>query len=236
MRICRAAGLLGAVLSLSALLGCSGSDYQQQAAGRVNAHDKRFAGSWLYKSRMGEQQEHPVLARLTLLVDGSKFRVVAHWTTAAPVGKRGKEQWVSDGKHLWQLVPARKQVNKYSSGVLKAIHFWKMPYRMSPFSPAREAGEDGVAGKRCRVLAVSGKYDQGDVTLRYWIDIERDVLLKKEHLLGAGGLLLVHEIYECEHIDYSPRFSQGVFDVEVPEDWVEVEKLSLDSELLDTKF
>jgi hypothetical protein len=185
---------------------------------------------------MGEQHDHPVLARMNLSVDRKSFHLQVEWTSASPSHRRGREEWKSDGRFLWQIVPSRKQVNRYGPSSLKALYFWRMPHSMSPFGPARDAGRDGVAGRRCRVLATGGKYDQGDVTLKYWVDAESHVLLKKEHVLGAGGLLLVHETYECEQIEYGLQFNERDFQVDVPVDWVEVEKLSLDSDLLDTKF
>ena len=236
MRTVRAAASIGTAFLIMAVLGCGGTDEQHSMARRVNASNKVFKGTWVYKARMGEQHEHPVLARMDISVDGKRFRLKADWTSASPAGRLGTEEWVSDGKHLWQMLPSRKQVNRFGPDALKALHFWRMPHRMSPFGPARDAGLDGVAGRKCRVLATTGKYDQGDVTLKYWVDSESDVLLKKEHVLGAGGLLLVHETFECEQIQYGPQFSQRDFVAEVPEDWVEVEKLSLDSELLNTKF
>mgnify|MGYP000082398849 CR=1 FL=1 len=100
----------------------------------------------------------------------------------------------------------------------------------------RQGKEEVVSGRICKILQTKGKYERGDVTLTYWVDKEKNLLLKKEHLLKAGDLTLIHEIYECQSIEFNPVFSQGRFEVNVPSDWVKVKKRYLDCELLNTKF
>ena len=224
------------LLVLASVVGCGGADEQHLMARRVNADDKRYRGSWVYRVRMGEQQGHSEIARMNLSVDGRRFHLVADWTAGGSARTGKREEWVSDGKYLWQMLPNRKQLNKYEPRGTELLLFWKMPHRMSPFKAAVEIGEDGLAGRRCKVLATAGRYDQGEVTLKYWIDVDTGVLLKKEHVLMAGDLLLIHESYECQQIQYDPAFGEEVFATGVPGDWVEVEKSSLDSELLGTKF
>ena len=228
--------LLGLLVLTGLILGCGGSTAERSLVDRANKDDKRFKGVWVYKSRMPGQFEFPEGTRIDVEMDGRKFHLVAKWGAAHPLKRGQTEEWVHNGKFLWELLPIQKQGNWLEIKGLRRGPFWKMPYQMTPFGPVEDIGEEDVAGRACKVLRTKGRYDQGDVTLTYWIDAERSVLLKKEHLLEAGGILLVHEIYECENIEFDPRLSAGIFDVNVPSGWVKVEKHHVDSELLDTKF
>lgn len=219
------------------LLGCGGGKSKNPLVNKVNADDKNFRGVWVYKSQFGEQTNFPVMTRIDISVEGEKFHLTGKWGTNNPSVKRGTEEWIYDGKVLWEPEPSQKQVKWFSiKGFKKGpLPFWKMPPQMSPFSPPNKAGEGEIVGRNCHLLKMEGRYDQGDVTLSYWIDQETNILLKKEHQLEAGGPL-VHEAFECERIEIDPIFSEGTFRFEVPPDWVKVKMHNLDSELLDTKF
>jgi len=220
------------------IFGCGGSTPEQGLIRKVNADDKNFRGEWVYRSQLGGQFAHlPVRTRIRIEVSGRKFHLVGEWGEANPPDERRTEGWVYDGKVLWQLIPSQRQADYLKIKGFKGGPFWKMPPRMEPFPPPKETGkEEVIAGRICRVLQIRGKYDQGDVTLTYWIDKEKNLLLKKEHLLEAGGLTLFHEVYECESIEFDPVFPEGTFDVNIPSDWVKVKKRYLDCELLTTKF
>jgi len=227
---------LNCIVLVGFVLGCGGPGSEQALIKKANKDDKSFRGTWVYKSKMGEQIEFPIRARVDIVVSGKKFRLAARWTGASLSKGRRTEEWKYDGKVLWHLIPFQKQVNRLDIKGFKRGPFWKMPPRVTPFAPPRPAGEGEVAGRRCKILRTSGRYDQGYVTLTYWIDEEKKVLLKKEHLLEAAGLLLVNEVFECENIQFDPSISKEVFEPNVPSDWVEVKKLYLDCELLETKF
>jgi len=228
--------LVGLLVLTGLILGCGGSTPERLLVDRANKDDKRLRGVWVYKSKMPGQFEFSEGARINVQMDGRKFHLVAKWGMAHPTRIGETEEWIHNGKFLWELVPFQKQANWLEIKGLRRGPFWKMPYQMTPFGPVEDIGEEDVAGRACKVLRTKGRYDQGDVTLTYWIDAGRSVLLKKEHLLEAGGILLVHEIYECEDIEFDPGFSAGMFEVNIPSDWVKVEKHHVDSELLDTKF
>ena len=49
-------------------------------------------------------------------------------------------------------------------------------------------------------------------------------------------MILVHEAYECESIEFEPVFPPGNFEINIPSDWVKVKKMYLDCEFLSTKF
>ncbi|TET83425.1 hypothetical protein E3J38_00490 [candidate division TA06 bacterium] len=232
----RKSKLLGFLLLAGFILGCGGSTSERSLVEMTNRDNKRFRGVWVYKSRMPGQVEFSEGTRIDIAIDRRKFHLVAKWGAAYPAKRGQTEEWIHNGKFLWELAPLLKQANWLEIKGLRRGPFWKMPYQMAPFGPVKNIGEEDVAGRACKVLRTRGRYDQGDVTLTYWIDEERGVLLKKEHLLEAGGILLVHEIYECEDIEFDPGFSAGMFEVNIPSDWVKVEKLHVDSELLDTKF
>jgi len=237
MMIKRKLSLLFFAVFVIFIFGCGRSTPEQSLIKKVNADDKNFRGKWVYKSQIAGQFTYSVRTRIYIKVNGKKFHLIAKWTEANPPSERRTEEWVYDGKVLWQLIPSQKQADWLEIKGFKKGPFWKMPPRMKPFAPPKETGkEEIIAGRICKVLQTRGKYDQGDVTLTYWVDKEKNLLLKKEHLLEAGGLTLIHEAYECESIEFAPAFPEGAFEVNIPSDWVKVKKRHLDCELLNTKF
>lgn len=229
--------LLFFAILLSLFLECKKSTPEQALIKEINADDKYFIGNWVYKSQIGGQFTYSVRTRIYIEVSGKKFHLIAKRTEANPPSERRTEEWVYDGKVLWQLIPSQKRADWLKVKEFKKGPFWKMPPRIRPFPPPKEIGEEEIiAGRICKVLQTKGKYEKGDVTLTYWVDKERNLLLKKEHLLEAGGLTLIHEAYECESIEFDPAFPEGTFEVNIPSDWVKVEKRYLDCELLNTKF
>ena len=218
--------------------GCGRPAPEQPLIIKVNTDDKNFRGEWVYRAQLGGQfTDLPVRTKIRIEASGRKFHLSGEWTEANPPDERRTEGWIYDGKVLWQLIPSQKQANYLKIKGFRKGPFWKMPPQVTPFPPPQEtAKEEVIAGRICRVLQTKGKYDQGDVTLTYWIDKEKNLLLKKEHLLEAGGLTLFHEIYECEHIEFDPVFPEGTFEVNIPSDWIKVKKRYLDCALLNTKF
>ena len=224
-------------ISVIFISGCTSSIQEQSLIREVNTDDKSFKGEWVYKSQISGQFTYSVRTRIYVEVSGEKFHLTAKWTEANPPHKRGTKEWVYDGKILWQFIPSQKQVNWFKVKGFKKGPFWKMFPQVKPFPPPKEIGkEEVIAGRICKVLQTKGKYEKGDVTFTYWVDKERHFLLKKEHLLEVEGLILIHEAYVCENIEFEPVFPEGTFEVNVPSDWVKVKKRSLDCEFLDTKF
>jgi len=222
---------------LGFVFGCSKRTPEQALIKEVNADDKNFRGEWVYKSQIAGQFTYSVKTKIRIEVSGSKFHLIARWGVANPPEARRTEEWIYDGEILWQLIPTQKQANWLELKGLKRSAFWKMPPQVRPFPPPQDTGkEEMIAGRICKVLQTKGKYDQGDVTLTYWVDKDRKLLLKKEHLLEAGGMILVHEAYECESIEFEPVFPPGNFEINIPSDWVKVKKMYLDCEFLNTKF
>ena len=225
------------VVFISFIFGCSKPTPEQLLIKRVYQDNKHFKGSWVYKSQIAGQFGYEVRTKINIEVDGKKFHLIGKWGEANPPYERRTEEWLYDGKILWQLEPGQKQVSWLKINRPGRMPFWKMPPLVTPFPPPKETGkEEIIAGRICKVLQTKGKYDQGNVTLTYWIDKEKNILLKKEHLLEAVGMILAHEAYECESIEFNPVFSDETFEVNIPSDWVKVKKRYLDCELLDTKF
>ena len=229
--------LIFAVVFISGCIRPSQETPEQSLIKKVNADDKNFRGIWVYKSQIAGQFTLSVRTKINIEVNGKKFRLTGKWGINNPPDQRRTEEWIYDGKILWQLIPSQKQVNWLEIKEFRKGPFWKMPLQIKPFPPPRETGkEEVVAGRICRVLQTKGKYQRGDVTLIYWVDKEKNLLLKKEHLLKREDLTLIHEIYECQNIEFDPVFSSGRFEVNVPSNWVKVKKRYLDCELLNTKF
>jgi len=219
------------------IYGCGGVKQGVSFIKKVNADDKSFRGRWVYKSQISGQFTYSVRTRIYIEANGKRFHLVARWTEANPPGERRTEEWIYDGKVLWQILSSQKQAHWFGIKGSRMEPFWKIPSRTDPFPPPQETGrEDIIAGRVCKVLQTGGKYDKGYVTLTYWVDKEKNLLLKKEHAVEAGGLMLIHETYECESIEFDPAFSEGTFEVDIPPDWIKVERRLLDSELLKTKF
>ena len=218
------------------IFGCTNLTPEQLSIRKVNTDNKNFRGEWVYKSQIAGQI-YAIRIRMYVEVSGEKFHLIAKWTEANLPSERRTEEWIYDGKILWQLIPSQKQVNWLKIKKFKKRPFWKMAPRITPFAPPKEVGkEEIIAGRICKILQTKGKYEKGDVTLTYWVDKEKNLLLKKEHLLEAKGLVLIHEVYECESIEFDPVFPEGTFEINVPSDWVKVKKRYLDCELLNTKF
>ena len=232
MIVKRKSSLLVFLVFASFIFGCGKLPTEQSLIKKVNADDKSFKGSWVYKSQMPGQFTCSVGTRISIEVSGKKFHLIGD----CPADERRTEEWIHDGRVLWQLIPSQKQVDWLEMKGFGKGPFWKMPIRMKPFGPIQETGEEEIAGRICKLLKIKGRYEQGDVTLSYWVDREKNLLLKKEHLLEAGGGVLVNEVYECENIEFAPTFREGTFNSKIPSDWLKVKKRYLDCELLDTKF
>ena len=218
------------------IFGCTSPTPEQSLIKKVNTDDKSFKGEWVYKSQIAGQFTYAVRARLYVEVNKEKFHLIVKWTEANPPDRRGVEEWIYDGKILWQIIPSQKQVSYLKVKSFKKGPFWKMPLQLKPLAPPKEIDKDTIAKRICKVLQTKGKYEGADVTLTYWIDEEKNILLKKEHLLEKEGLVLIHESYECKNIEFNPVFSEKNFEVKIPADWVKVKKQYLDCEFLNTKF
>ena len=226
-----------AVIFIFFISGCGRKTPEIEFIKKVNADDKRFKGEWVYKSQIAGQFTYSVRTRIRIGVDGKRFYIFAKWTEANLPEERRDEKWVYDGKILWQIIPSEKRVNYIKVREFKRGPFWKIPERISPFPPPKKImREEKIAGRDCIIFQVKGKYGKGDVKITYWIDKEKNLLLKKEHILERDGAVVVRECYECEYIEFAPVFEEGTFKVDIPHDWVKVKKIYLDCELLKTKF
>ena len=226
-------------LALGCVFGCSPTSEKAGSPliSKVNADDKCFRGTWVYKSSSpGNIFKDVVRTRIEIIVSGKKFRITGKWGVNVPPDERRTEEWFYDGNILWNPVASQKQVNWMELKRFKKYPFWKMSARISSFGSPEEAGEGEIAGRPVRILKLTGKYARADVTFAYWVDKETSLLLKKEHILGPLKDPLIKEAYECEAIEYEPELSEDMFVYEVPQDFIKVKKRYLDCELLETNF
>jgi hypothetical protein len=187
---------------------------------KVNADDKNFKGVWIHKGAkvIGGKED-----KINISVSGKKFNI--------------NNRWIYDGTTLYDLDKREKLAKwkkwKWSAGQLP---FWKMPASMSPFGPPVQVGEGEIIGRDCIILEIEGTRDRAEISLKYWIDKDENVLLKKEHIIGPEDDPFFKESYECESIEHNPIFPEGTFTPEIPANYVRIKKAFLDCELLDNKF
>ncbi|MBU0533601.1 MAG: hypothetical protein KJ887_02235 [Candidatus Omnitrophica bacterium] len=206
--------------------GCSSSKRDDSESGidnlitKVNADDKSFKGVWIYKGAkiIGGKEN-----KINISISGKKFNI--------------NDRWLYDDATFYDIDKKEKLAKwkkwKWSG---RQLPFWKMPVSMNPFGAPVQVSEDKVAGRDCIVCKIGGTRDRVEVSLKYWIDKEKNVLLKKEHIIGPENDPFFKESYECESIEYNPVFSEDTFTPEIPASYVRVKKAFLDCELLDNKF
>ena len=185
---------------------------------KVNADDKHFRGTWTHEGAMSAYK-----GQVQVSVSGNKFSI--------------NNRWIYDGKTLYEVDSENKQINwmewKWNP---RQIPFWKMAVSMRPFGPPSESGEETMAGRDCVVLRTEGAYQRQKVTLTYWADKEKNVLLKKEHIIGTEKDPILKEYYQCKNIEYDPVFPPDTFQVSIPASYVKVKKVFLGCDFLDNKF
>jgi len=218
-------GILAFVAVAFSAFGCGGG-------GSPN-----FEGEWVYKSQISGQSFFAVRAQMKVKASGGKFHLIVKWTDANPPSQRGTREWICNGEVLWRLVRTKKEAMRFDADSLNGRPFWKMPPEVSPFGAPKFAGrKETVAGRTCLVMQIKGKYQGGDVTLTYWVDKEKGVALKKEHLLKAAGAVLAHEVYECKSVKFDRTFPDRTFKVSLPSGWRKSEDGIPECEVLITKF
>jgi len=219
-------GILAFVAVAFCGLGCGGGN------GSPN-----FEGEWVYKSQISGQSFFAVRAQMKVKASGRKFHLIVRWTDANPPSQRGTREWICDGETLWRLVRAKKVATRFDADSLQGRPFWKMAPAVTPFGAPKFTGrKETVAGRTCLVMQIKGKYEGADVTLTYWVDKEKSIALKKEHLLKAAGMVLVREAYECKSVNFDRTFPDATFKVNLPSDWRKDEGGIADCKVLNTKF
>lgn len=188
------------------ILGCVKLTPEQQLIREVNADDKEFEGTWLYKVRNPGQPEPVLDSTIEVKVSKGRFRLTV--TGAAAPGKR---ELIYNGKLLSLLDYSSSRVTEGDRDLVR-LPFWKMPSAVTPLGKPTKAGEETVAGRVCTVVRMKGKFEQGDATLTYWIDKETKVLLKKENILSTEGLPLAGEVFGAESVSFSPAVTDRDFE------------------------
>ena len=183
----------------------------------VNEQNKDFKGEWIHKPVMRSIKE-----KIRLSVSGNKFAI--------------DNSIIYDGKTVHQIDFHNKEVRKFVMPKWRTLSFWMMPIKMTPFGPAQKIGEGIIAGRKTDVYEIRGKYEGANVFLTYWVDKEKKVLLKKEHIIGPKNDPLLMEFYECQKIEFEPSFPEDAFVCKIPSDFLEVNLRYLGIDLLDTKF
>ena len=186
-------------------------------AARVNSWDKSFRSSWVHKPAMVGTKEE-----IQLLVKGKKFKL--------------NDNLVCDGKDVYEIDARNREVKIFNLKGWRSLPFWHIPLRMSPFGKAQKTREATIAGRNADVYEIRGKYQGAEVFLIYWIDKEKNVLLKKEHIIGPRNDPLVYEFYECKSIEFDPVISGKDFIVTIPSGYLKIKVGFISSNLLDNKF
>lgn len=186
-------------------------------AAQVNSWNKCFRSSWVHKPVISGRKE-----KIQLLVKGKKFRV--------------NDNLICNGKTIYEIDKRNKEVKIFDIKGWKSLPFWHMPLKISPFGEAQKTKEATVAGRKADIYEIRGKYQGAEVFLSYWVDKEKKVLLKKEHIIGPRNDPLVHEFYECQTIEFDLVLSEKNFTCTIPSGYLEIKVSYLSSNLLDNKF
>lgn len=213
--------LLGLIISL--FPGPAGAE---SVARRVNRDDKSFKGTWVHKIKTPGQDLFSVISRASVEVEGRKYRMS---------GDGGSEVRFN-GDILWELTPSGKKAGWLEAAEVQELPFWKMDYNADPLLLLNLSGEETVAGRLCYVFRITGEYKEGDVSVAYWVDKEKDLLLKKEYILIVNKKLFVRESYESVEVEFGSACAPSDFEAEIPAGWTRFKKNRLDIALLRTKY
>ncbi len=186
-------------------------------ASKVNSWDKSFRSSWVYKPAITGRQE-----KIQLLIKGKKFRV--------------NDNLICDGKNIYEIDARNREVKISNLKGWRSLPFWHIPLKMSPFGEAQRTREATIAGRSAEIYEIRGKYQGAEIFLIYWIDKEKKVLLKKEHIIGPRNDPLVYEFYECKSIEFNPVISEKDFAGTIPSGYLKIKVGFISSNLLDNKF
>ena len=210
--------ILSGLVAIFLFSGCGKKVVRENnVALEVNKENKRFQGEWLHKPVLIGKED-----RIQLSVSGKKFAI--------------DNSIIYDGKTVHQIDFHNKEVRKFVMPKWRTLSFWMMPIKMTPFGPAQKRGEGTIAGRSTDVYEIRGKYEGAKVFLTYWVDKEKKVLLKKEHIIGPQNDPFLMEFYECQKIEFEPSFSKDAFVCKIPSDFLEVNLRYPGIDLLDTKF
>ena len=199
----------------------------ESVARRVNRDDKNFKGTWVHKIKTPGQDLFSVISRADVEVKGRKYRISR---------EDGDSDVRFNGEVLWEITPSKKKAGWLEAAEISEIPFWKMDYNADPLLLLNLSGEETVAGRPCYVFRIANEYREGDVSVAYWVDKEKDILLKKEYILIVNKKLFVRESYESEAVEFDPMSLPGNFEAEIPTGWTKVKKNRLDIALLRTKY
>ncbi|MBI5587888.1 MAG: hypothetical protein HY889_05925 [Deltaproteobacteria bacterium] len=199
----------------------------ETVARRVNRDDKSFKGTWVHKIKTPGQDLFSVISRVDVEVKGRKYRISS---------KDGDSEVRFNGDVLWEMTQSKKKAGWLEAAEISEIPFWKMDYNADPLLLLNLSGEETVAGRPCYVFRIASEYKEGDVSVAYWVDKEKDILLKKEYILIVNKKLFVRESYESVAVEFDPVSFAGDFEAQIPAGWTKVKKNRLDIALLRTKY
>ncbi len=214
--------LLGIFISLY-----SSSARAESVARRVNRDDKSFRGTWVHRIKTPGQDLFSVISKVTVAVEGGKYHISSD---------DGESDVRFNGVTLWELKSSGRKAGWLDAAEVSEIPFWKMDYNADPLLLLNFSGEETVAGRPCNVFRIAGEYKEGDVSVAYWVDKEKDILLKKEYILIINKKLFVRESYESVAVEYGRSSPPSEFEAEIPEGWTRYKKNRLDIALLRTKY
>lgn len=182
----------------------------------VNADTHTFVSKWKYTSTMGATKT------VTLTVKDRKFRI--------------NDNIIYDGTTLYFIKAADKRVDYMRVSSFPDVTFWKMASRVRPFPAPTYVREETYLGRTAKVLEAKGERSGAPVTFIYWIDKEKNILLKKTHVIGYLKDPIFRDTYECTAIDFESPVEDSLFEYQVPSDYVKVKLNLLPAGLLRTSF
>ncbi len=222
------------VLLLLLSCGWGRKEPSLQIIREVNKNDKVFLSTWEYCYLPPGGRKEKVLGVIDLKVEKDKFRIHAQWRKGAL--REGEEEWIYDGKILYKMDRRDKLLYWRSIKRWRTLLFWKIPPRLSPFGIPKKEGESIWQGREVWILKIEGEYEMAPVRLTYWVDREKKILVKKEHIIGPFKEPLWKETYRIKTLKFPSTLPPETFQVTLPIGYVKIKKLLLDSPLVDAKF
>lgn len=214
--------------------GCGNSPDEKGPVKKINKDDKSFKGTWIIKKRAAGQQEYSAVMRIDIILEGNKFQI--NEMKSMQNSEVDGDRWVYNGKTLKQIDFNQKQLKWIKVKRFDKIPFWKMSPKLASFKKLENTGEDVIAGRKCSILEIKVPHAQGEEIFMYWVDEEKNIVLKKMHILSGGGFVLVSNIYECKSIEFDPFIPEDSFEVKDADDYVSIKKLFVSYEPLETNF
>ncbi len=218
------------VLSCLFFSSCQKHGEKDSISFQVNQRDKSFHSLWEHRPALSGREEV-----LRLMVSGNKFRLNAP-SSSQRLRSDFRTIIIYDGKTVYEIDQVNKEIRKHPMSKWRILPFWNMPPAVTPFGKPQKTGEDTIAGREADIYEIRGKRQSTEIFLTYWVDKEKKVLLKKQHVIGPKHDPLFSEVYECMEIRFGPAFEADTFICKPISGYLEIQLGLVDIDLLNTKF